>query len=166
MRFFGGQQVKQVQPASGKSLPAEHVPKTPNPSLGHFGAYSSKAQFMVDWAADIFRQTGKNPNHHAAGVQEMANIATFTQIWYRLRAGAASNDDRRSIKYLESFDQGNLLVVLDTMYPTAMQHIAKGAGCWSGPMTNIFISNFDNTFDEVFVSCRTEFVEGVLKGDF
>jgi hypothetical protein len=121
---------------------------------------------MVDWAADIFRQAGKDPTDHAAGVQEMATIAAFTQILYRLQGGAASNDDRRSLKYLETFDPGNLLPVLDTLYPTAMRYIAKGAGCWGGPMADAFISNFDKTFDEVFLKCRAEFVEGVLKGDF
>jgi hypothetical protein len=157
-----------VQASADVQPPATspYTPKTPNGSLGPFGAYDSTAQFMVDWAADIFRQAGKDPADHAAGVQEMANIAAFTQIVFRLRAGALNNHDKRSIKYLDSFDLQNLLPVLDTLYPTAMRHIAKGAGCASGPETDHFISNFDTTFDQIFVDCRGEFVEGVLKGDF
>jgi hypothetical protein len=121
---------------------------------------------MVDWAADIFRQAGRDPAENVAGVQEMANVAAFTQIVCRLRAVAASNGDRRSLKFLDSFDTANLLSVIDTLYPTAMRHMAKAAGCWAGPMTDAFISNFSDTLDEAFLDCREEFVEGVLKGDF
>jgi len=164
--LFGRQKVERDQSASSHSVTGEYAPKTPNPSLGHFGAYDLKCQFMVDWAADIFRQAGEDPADHAAGVQEMANIATFTQIWYRLRACAVNNEDKKAIKYLDSFEQSDLLAMVDTMFPTAMQYIAKSSGCWSGPMTDIFISKFGDTFDEAFVRCRSEFVEGVQKGDF
>ena len=166
MGFFsrrtGGEASSGAHPPGG----GDSAPSVPNPSLGFFGAYDSKAQFMVDWAADVFRQAGRDPAANAAGVQEMARIAAFTQIVFRLRAGALSNGDKRSVRYLDSFDRSNLLPVLDTMYPTAMRYIAKGAGCSAGPMTDNFISNFGSTFDEIFLNCRGEFVEGVLKGDF
>ncbi|MGH2852662.1 MAG: hypothetical protein ACRDLF_00500 [Solirubrobacteraceae bacterium] len=159
MGLFGEKKKQQVTAATIAEI-------TPNPSLGHFGAYSSKTQFMIDWAADIFRQAGQNPSDQSAGVQEMAKIAAFTQIWFRLRAVAVDKEDKKSIKYLDTFDRSNLLPALDTMYPTVMRYIAKAAGCWPGLVTDNYISNFDNIFDEVFTDCRAEFVEGVLKGDF
>jgi hypothetical protein len=121
---------------------------------------------MVDWAADIFRQAGKDPSAYAAGIESMATIAAFTQILYRLRAGAVSNSDRRSVEYLDDFDRANLLPVLDTLYPTAIRSIAEGAGCRGALMIDRFVQDCDGTFEEVFNGCCAEFVEGVLKGDF
>ena len=138
-----------------------YEPRTPNSSLGPFGGYESKSQFMVDWAADIFRQADMDPRAHADGVREMATIAAFTQLLYRMRAGAVSNNDRRSVEYLDAFDRGNLLPVL-----AAIRSIAEGAGCRGTLMIDSFVQGFDGTFDEVFNECRAEFVEGVLKGDF
>jgi hypothetical protein len=143
-----------------------YEPKTPNSSLGPFGGYESKSQFMVDWAADIFRQADRDPSANAAGIQDMATIAAFTQLLSRMRAGAISNNDRRSVEYLDAFDRGNLLPVLDTLYPAAIRSIAEGAGCRDALMIDRFVRSFDGTFDEVFNGCRGEFVEGVLKGDF
>jgi hypothetical protein len=143
-----------------------YEPRTPSSSLGAFGGYKSKSQFMVDWAGDIFRHAGKDPSANAAGVEDMATIAAFTQLLFRLRAGAVSNHDERSIEYLDAFDRGNLLPVLDTLYPTAIRSIAEGAGCRGALMSDRFVEAFDETFDEVFSECRAEFVEGVLKGDF
>lgn len=145
---------------------AGYLPKTPNAALDPFGSYESKSQFMVDWAADVFRQAGEDPAIHADGVDDMAGIAAFTQIVFRLRAGAVSNGDRRSVEYLDSFDRGDLLPVLDTLYPSAIRSVAKGAGCRDDAMIDHFVRDFDKTFDEVFARCRAEFVEGVLKGDF
>ncbi len=145
---------------------ANYEPRKPNTELGPFGAYQSKSQFMVDWAADVFRQAGKDPTIHEPGVADMATIAAFTQILYRLRAGAVNNSDRASAEYLDSFDRGNLLPVLDTLYPAAIRSIAKGAGCRGDMMIDQFVRGFDKTFDEAFARCRAEFVEGVLKGDF
>lgn len=145
---------------------AGYLPRTPNAALGPFGGYESKSQFMVDWAADVFRQAGEDPAMHASGVDDMARIAAFTQIVFRLRAGAVNNSDRRSVEYLDSFDRGNLLPVLDTLYPSAIRCMAKGAGCRGDMMIDHYVQSFDGTFDEIFDRCRAEFVEGVLKGDF
>ena len=143
-----------------------YEPRTPSGSLGPFGGYESKSQFMVDWAADIFRRAGQDPGAHAAGIEDMATIAAFTQLLYRMRAGAVSNNDQRSVEYLDAFDRANLLPVLDTLYPAAIRSIAEGAGCRDALMIDNFVQAFDRTFDEVFTDCRAEFVEGVLKGDF
>jgi hypothetical protein len=135
-----------------------YEPRTPNGSLGPFGAYESKSQFMVDWAADIFRQADMDPSAHADGIQDVATIAAFTQLLYRMRAGAISNNDRRSVEYLDAFDRGNLLPVLDTLYPAAIRSVAEGAGCRGALMIDRFVQAFDGTFDEVFNECRAEFV--------
>jgi hypothetical protein len=143
-----------------------YEPRRPNASLGPFGAYDFKSQFMIDWAADVFREAGKDPSAHASGVEDMAMIAAFTQIVFRLRSAAVNNNDEKSCQYLDSFDRENLLQVLDTLYPTAIRSIAKGAGCRDGAMVDHFVGDFNGTFDRIFTACRAEFVQGVLKGDF
>lgn len=145
---------------------ANPVPTAFGERLGDFGAYDSKAQFMIDWAASIFREAGQNPSEHLDGIRDMANIACFTQIWFRLRNVADGNGDRRTAAYLDSVDRQALLPVVDTVYPTAIEMSGRSGGMQDGPMMANFKSQMDRTFDDTFRACRAEFIEGVHKGDF
>lgn len=139
-------------------------PLQPGTSLGHFGAYDSKAQFMLDWAASVFREAGRDPASRLPGIHDMANIACYGQIWFPLRSLA--DGSRKSIELLDSLDHSALLASIDTWYPTAIELRGKEQGVRRGLEMSLFASNMGNMFNDHFEKCRAEFVEGVHKGDF
>lgn len=143
----------------------------PNPpgrpsSLPSFGSYASKAQFMVDWARSIFREAGQEPDAHVVGVQDMANIAAFSQIWFRFRSSAENARDHQLAAYLDALDRQSILSVLDTMYPTALDMMAASNSGSQTAASQAFVDEFDEMFDRAFLECRAEFVGGVRAGDF
>jgi hypothetical protein len=129
-------------------------------------AYQSKSGFMVDWAAGIFREAGKDPIQDRDGVEAMATIAAFGKIQQFLAGYAESSGSTRSLEMLDVFDRGNLLPVLDSMYPAVVRSLAASSGLSRDVEVEAFRGQIETAVEKVFADCREEYLEGVRLGHF
>lgn len=138
-------------------------------TLSPIGSYPTMRAFMLAWAADIFRAAGKDPDQHASGVEEMANIAAFCQIWFRFQ-GVAADRHPELLPYLDTVRDASMLPVIDDMYAHVVGVVAEATVRDSGgnlAQTRVEVgSYYDRVFDKAFRDCRDEYMEGVRTGDF
>jgi hypothetical protein len=135
----------------GQAGPNPQPPPNGPSALSSFGSYASKKQFLLAWAADVFRAAGRDPDEHLSGIEDMAGIAAFSQIWFRFLS-MCDPDYPELGRYLAGIRYRPMLEVVDDMYATAVRAIAN--------------AQFDRVFEHAFRDCRAEYITGVRKGDF
>ena len=143
---------------------------TQSSRLRPLGSYESKADFLRDWAADIFRAAGSDPAEHADGILELAGIAGFSRIWLTLMNMANNDNNAELASELQRLRDGMaatqstrpMLEHVDELYERSV--ISRSAA--SGRAVPEVRREIDQMFDESFTDGRAEYIAGVHKGDF
>ncbi len=152
--------------AEAAAATAAYVPQPPIGGNALFTAYRSKSAFMIDWAASVFLEAGKDPIEHRDGVEHMARIVTFARVYMGLIGLADSHGSKQALATLNAFDRGNLVPVLDIMYPAVIRSIAASSGARGDMEVRQFEYGVETAFENIFAEARAEYLEAVMADEY